>query len=343
MMAAAILVLALSTAPAAAPPDSSGAPPPPADSAAPPDTSIRVPGTVLRFGWTRERAGVLGALQEVRSAGATTVRRGDVRWFGATAHATLTFVDNSLGAVRLECTSASPAMVSYAGDELRREGYRRISHDFANGNETSGWTGPAEAAVTASGTSLVAEFSRAGSSVATENSTEEVGSTVQLGRVAAALVAREAAATASAPAANRPAANTAGANPAVAPAGSAAAAADTRDPGPLPGEIDFTVPRADSLPAPRVVSSPPPAVRPQIAVDAGLFGRVQVRARVDTTGRVVYAQVSRGIAEFNSAALAWASAVRFEPYHAHGQVAPVVVIIPVVFTNTDSTSREGRP
>ena len=271
----------------------------------PRDTLTRVPGSPLRLGWTHERTSALGAFQQQGTSGDATIRHGDVRWFGTTSQATLTYRDDRLCAVRLECARPTLALLSYAPDELRRAGYRRVSHAIESGSDRSEWSGPAEIVLTASASSLVAEVST---------------------RVAGT----------AAPAS--PASPRAGAT-AAAPPTDAAPTADESAPGALAGEIDFTATRTDSLPAPRVLSTPPPPVRPRIAVDAGLFGRVQVRARIDTTGHVVHAEIARGIAEFNSAALAWAADVRYEPYRLNGRLAPVVVLIPVVFSSQSDGAR----
>lgn len=286
--------------------------PPAAD--VPGDTLTRVPGTQLRLGWTHERASALGAFQQQGEEGDVTTRHGDVRWFGTTSQATLTYRAGRLCTVRLECAKPTPALLSYAPDELRRAGYRCVRHEVASGNDRTEWSGPSRILLTASASSLVAEVSPRGAAA--------VGP----------------AAVKASPDSSAPAAASATGAAAASPAGAAAAGGEPV-PGRLAGEIDFTTPRADSLPAPRVVSTPPPPVRPRIAIDAGLFGRVQVRARVDTTGHVVHAEIARGITEFNSAALAWAADVRYEPYRVAGRLAPVVVLIPVVFTRTD----DGRP
>ena len=275
---------------------------------APGDTLTRVPGSPLRLGWTQERTSLLGSFQQQSSNDDVTVRRGDVRWFGTTSQGTLTYHDGRLAAVRLECTKPTPALLSYVPDELRRAGYRRVSDVVGSGTERSEWTGPGAITLTASAASLVAEVTARNVAPAPD----AVNAANAMPHLPAVTAARDT--------------STSG----------AAAAGDSGTPGALPGEIDFTATRADTLPAPRVASTPPPPVRPRIAIDAGLFGRVQVRARVDTTGHVVHAEIARGIAEFNSAALAWAADVRFEPYRVNGRPAPVVVLIPVVFAHSDT-------
>lgn len=107
---------------------------------------------------------------------------------------------------------------------------------------------------------------------------------------------------------------------------------------------DFTLERVgDSLPSPRRISTPADPVRPQVAVEAGVFGRVQVRARVNTAGVVEHAEIERGIAELNNEALEWAGAVRFEPYLLEGRAVPFVVRIPVAFLPARAANPGGTP
>ncbi len=95
--------------------------------------------------------------------------------------------------------------------------------------------------------------------------------------------------------------------------------------------LDLTTAAADSLPAPRRAGVPPDPVRPRIAVEAGVFGRVTVRATVGPDGTVRHAEIERGIPELNNAALEWAGALRYEPYLREGKAVPFVVLIPVAF------------
>ncbi len=314
------------------------------DGAVPGDTLTRVPGSPLRLGWTHERTSALGTFQEQGGTTDVTTRRGEVRWFGTTSQATLTYRADRLAAVRLECVKPTPALLSYVPDELRRAGYRRVSHEIASGNDRSEWSGPSRIILTASASSLVAEVSArsapAAESVAALPGPAAAGTAAAsaAGTMAGATSAGATSAGATSAGATSAGATSAGATSAGASTSGATPAVEPPA-GALAGEIDFTTPRADSLPAPRVLATPPPPVRPRIAVDAGVFGRVQVRARVDTTGRVVHAEIARGISEFNSAALAWAADVRYEPYRVAGRLAPIVVLIPVVFARTE----DGRP
>jgi TonB family protein len=113
---------------------------------------------------------------------------------------------------------------------------------------------------------------------------------------------------------------------------------------PPPALLDFTLEGAmDSLPQPRRTLTPADPVRPQLAVEAGVFGRVLVRARVDVSGTVEHAEIERGIAELNNEALEWAGAVRFEPYLHQGRPAPFVVRIPVAFLPARSAAPASTP
>jgi TonB family protein len=77
---------------------------------------------------------------------------------------------------------------------------------------------------------------------------------------------------------------------------------------------------------PLVAPAYPPAAR-----EAGVQGRIWVRALVDTNGAVLNAQVVRSIPELDSAAVAVARRCRFRPYQAQGAPVRFRVEIPVLF------------
>jgi TonB family protein len=86
--------------------------------------------------------------------------------------------------------------------------------------------------------------------------------------------------------------------------------------------------------APALADSTPlvsPAYPPR-ARDAGVQGRIWVRALVDTNGMVMDAAVLRSIPELDSAAVAVARRCRFRPYAAEGAPVRFRVEIPVLFT-----------
>jgi TonB family protein len=71
---------------------------------------------------------------------------------------------------------------------------------------------------------------------------------------------------------------------------------------------------------------------PAAAREAGVQGRIWVRALVDTNGAILNAQVVRSIPELDSAAVAVARRCRFRPYVAQGSPVRFRVEIPVLFT-----------
>lgn len=81
---------------------------------------------------------------------------------------------------------------------------------------------------------------------------------------------------------------------------------------------------ADSTP----LVSPP---YPQLAREAGVQGRVWVRALVDTSGVVEAVQVVHSIPELDSVAVAVARRCRFRPYESDGARVRFRVEIPVLF------------
>jgi TonB family protein len=85
------------------------------------------------------------------------------------------------------------------------------------------------------------------------------------------------------------------------------------------------------LPWPTVLTHSPP-VRPEIARQSGVFGRVIVEVTVDSTGRVVAARVARGVPMLDTAALDCARQYRFAPYVWRGRAHPFRVALPIRFT-----------
>ena len=70
---------------------------------------------------------------------------------------------------------------------------------------------------------------------------------------------------------------------------------------------------------------------PPAASEAGVQGRVWVRALVDTSGAVERATIARGIAELDSAAVAVARRCRFQPFAPEGVRVRFQIEIPVLF------------
>ncbi len=79
-----------------------------------------------------------------------------------------------------------------------------------------------------------------------------------------------------------------------------------------------------------IASAPLPAY-PASARAAGVQGIVRTLARVDTSGAVVDVQITRSIAELDSAAIATVRAMRFRPLTRDGRPAGGWVRVPVTF------------
>lgn len=82
--------------------------------------------------------------------------------------------------------------------------------------------------------------------------------------------------------------------------------------------VTLTLTETDSLPPPIAIETCKPR-RPDAARRDGVFGRVWVRVLVDVDGRVTDAQIERGIASLNDAALDCARRFRFAPYVVNGR------------------------
>jgi protein TonB len=90
--------------------------------------------------------------------------------------------------------------------------------------------------------------------------------------------------------------------------------------------------RPDSVVPPRLVS-PVPFQYPEALWDAGVEGRSVLRLWVDTAGRVDSVRLARssGYPGFDSAALAAAWRLRFEPARRGARPLAVWVLLPVEF------------
>jgi len=246
------------------------------------DSTLRLPGSAFRLGWSQERVATLGSFHELSASARTVTREGDCRWFGAPGRATLTFRHNRLSSVRLVLESAAPHIMNYAQDELRRAGYRCVARTVSGNGEDSEWLGRAHAKLGIGATTLSCEFEP--------------------------YVA-----------------------PAPPPAAPAIAPLDT---------IDFLAPEvANRLAAPMRVFTPAPPARPAAAIEAGVYGRVLVKALVDTSGAVIDASPLRGSAMLEASAIAWAKAVRFAPYREHDRAVRFWIGVPVLFVPGDTASR----
>ncbi|HYM81717.1 MAG TPA: energy transducer TonB [Candidatus Limnocylindria bacterium] len=251
------------------------------------DTTIRLPGTTLKFGLPPERVATLGTFGPASAGGGrkpaaagVEEHEGPMRFFGLDAQARLTFEDRRLTRGRFEVESVSPHSFSYVEDQLRRLGNRRECRRIDASGRVCDWIGRATVHLQLSGRQLVAEIAPTAS------------------------LAKPIAAVRPAPAPT----DTAGRMGVALPTVVAPAAA--------PDTVWLSGP--DSLPAPIALEICRP-VRPEAARSEGIFGRVTVQVLVDVDGRVLETQIVRGIPALDQAALACARRFRFQPYRANGK------------------------
>lgn len=90
--------------------------------------------------------------------------------------------------------------------------------------------------------------------------------------------------------------------------------------------------RTEPVVPPRLVS-PVPFQYPETLWDAGVEGRTVLRLRIDASGRVDSVRLARssGYRAFDSAALAAAPRLRFEPARRDGRPLAVWALLPVEF------------
>lgn len=282
------------------------------------DTTLRIPGTSVRFGTTLERLSAVGRFEVPAAAAATPVapgapggpsrqppmqhppgsdvREGPLRFFGLDATVSLVFEERSLTTARFVVNPISPHSLDYFEDQLRRLAYRRSCATRTTANWDCTWVGPATVHVTFGGSQMIAEVRP------TPPPAEPV-----------------AAGTAGAP----------GTDAAVA-AGSGVAAAATADSLANETPVTLTIAESDSMPPPIAIETCRPK-RPEFARRDGVFGRVVVRVLVDVDGRVADARIERGIDLLNDAALECARRFRFAPYVVNGRPTRVWHLLALAF------------
>lgn len=258
------------------------------------DTSLRVPGTWLRFGFTQEQVLAREALVVVPSPGQREVvtRRGNMRWFGVDTEASLAFLHGGLARARFVAKDVAPHALDYVEDQLAERGYRRRCEKLGPALRECEWTGP---------------------------------TLVKLHRQPRALTADVE------PYHAPPAAPPlhAIARPRLEPV---AAAPETVAVWPEVLRLSPGA-GGPGLSAPELVDAAPLHPEyPRAARDVGVQGRVWVRALVDTSGTVMEVQVTRSIAELDSVALAGVRGLRFKPYRADGRPLRFRIDIPITFT-----------
>lgn len=316
----------------------------------PADTSLRVPGTTLRFGITDAALSARG----FAGAGAGA-RHGPCRFFGLPSEASLDFEEGRLARAAFTVDDASPHQIAYVQDQLTVMGYKRRCAKLVPRASVCDWTGPVLVHLEVSGAKLTARVERRGASATTasnapapqphpERSAAEKalavirgagGGTATPGEPTPARADTTAPArhdSLPAPGATPPAhADTAAAaRPSIPPrAGLSARDRDT---------LAVALLNRPSRYPPAKVEFAAPCAYPEAARKAGIQGRVWVFALVDTAGRVLEAHLERGIPELNAAALEcvrrWRFAARSsaEPSPEFSGPVSYWVQVPITFT-----------
>ncbi len=263
----------------------------------------RIPGTTLRLGLSDSAAALRGF-----SALEGGARKGTCRFFGLQSEASLTFAEQRLARATFSVDEASTYETAYVQDQLTAMGYKRRCAKLQPGSSQCDWLGPVLVHLLVVGTKLSATVERAPAET----------TAVQAPPAALARVA---------PSPPRP-----DTGAALSPDTSRAAPATPR-PVPLaPDTLAVPLPgRASPYPAAEV-SRRGQCTYPEAARRSGIQGRVWVLATVDTSGRVLEAQVARGIAELNAAALCSARLWHFAPRTWQGQPCRYRVLVPITFT-----------
>jgi TonB family protein len=279
---------------------------------APADTSVRVPGTALRFGLSDS---VLSARGFARKAEA---RAGPCRFFGLAGAATLELEGGRLTRARLTVEGASPQEIAYVQDQLTQMGFRRRCARLEPDASVCDWSGRARVHIEVNGARLEATAEPpappAGAPIA--------GAGAALPPSPAGRDSTGATAAAHSPGAPAAARSDSPGGPP--PASAAVPVSPDTLAVPMPG-------RTEHLPAAVVLDAPPP-VYPEFARRARVQGRVWVMTLVDVDGRVLDARVRTGIPELNAAALRTARAYRFQGRTWRGAPCRYWVLVPVTFT-----------
>jgi len=336
------------------------------------DTTVRVPGTTLRFGLDDTAISARGF-----TADASGARTGRCRFFGLTSDATLTFDDGRLARAEFAVSDASTYEIAYVHDQLTAMGYRKSCGQPTPKTEVCDWTARTRIRIEVNGASLkasvvpasAAAVAPAAARVAVPDSgfsaAERVIARVKRTHAPTGTPARDTARTA-VPAAgvvpvlpetlavNAPGrvslprdtarnAVPARATPPTTPAGVPARALlprnTVRPAAPaasavpvLPETLAVRISGRASTYAPATLLDEPRCDYPGTARAAGIQGRVWVLAFVDIDGRVIRVQLKSGIPVLNAAALACVRDWSFKPVAWQGWPCRYWVLVPVTFT-----------
>jgi TonB family protein len=275
--------------------------------ASPADTTVRVPGTTLRFG-------LADTVISARGFAAATpgVRKGPCRFYGLTSDATLTFEDGRLARAEFAVNDASASELDYVHDQLTAMGYRKSCAQSSPGVEVCDWAGRALVHITVKGANLKASIVSARGAEAAARDTARSAVPARPTRPAG---------TVPAPAPPPVLRDT---SRSTVPAASAVPV--------LPETLAVNIPGRASAYAPARLRGEPHCDYPEAARAAGIQGRVWVFVLVDTDGHVMRTQLKSGIAVLNAAALECARGWSFEPVTWKGAPCQYWVLVPVAFT-----------
>ncbi len=301
--------------------------------ASPADTTVRVPGTTLRFGLDDAAISARGF-----GPAGPAARKGRCRFFGLTSDATLTFEGGRLARVDFEVEQASAYEIAYVHDQLTAMGYRKTCGQPTPRSEVCDWAARTRLRVEVSGGSLKASVVPAGADEGPAALAAAPDAMPITGASAIARLRRGVAARDTLPGAARPPGT-----PPAAPAGPTATTPAPRDTTRPPADLAGAVPvlpetLAVSVPgrasrfAPATLLSRPHCPYPDASRAAGIQGRVWVLALVDTDGRVIRAQLQSGIPALNAAALACVRDWSFQPVVWQGAPCRCWVLVPVTLT-----------
>ena len=146
------------------------------------DTTVRVPGTSLRFGM---ESSLFGAAQgfspsteQIRPG--RTGRDGVMRFFGIDSRATLQFENRHLVEADFVIEQASPRQISYIEDDLRRRGYRERCVQDDGTVSVCDWDGRVQLRLEIEGSNLAASIRPKHSIFTWEAAETDTGPTLSL-------------------------------------------------------------------------------------------------------------------------------------------------------------------
>ncbi len=119
------------------------------------DTSVRVTGTPLRFGWGLDRLSQFGSFTAIKSTvRGEAAREGALRWFGIDAKAKLALKRGRLVRVVIEVPKPSSRHLDYVNDELTRRGFHRGCAERSRVRSDCSWKRDTDVRLTCSASAM---------------------------------------------------------------------------------------------------------------------------------------------------------------------------------------------